>query len=131
MTQRHVLCWPPPWHCASHQYEFELVTTYLVVALKAAPTTSDQHKIAFSIQQLLALLNEAGREGLLLCSPKNPQQTKTLSRSEARPPHVIGLKPKMDDSLISKLVEARVLDDVEPFWFSEFHEVRQFLCMAS
>lgn len=33
------------------------------------------------------------------------------------------LKPEMEESLIQKLDDARVLDVVEPFWFSEFHEV--------
>ena len=33
-------------HC-----ELQLVTKHFVAALKAAPTTTDQHKIAFAIQE--------------------------------------------------------------------------------
>jgi hypothetical protein len=32
-------------------------------------------------------------------------------------------KPQMEQALLAKLGDAMVLDIVEPFWFSEFHEV--------
>jgi hypothetical protein len=124
----------PPWHSAPHRYELQLITSHLVVALKAAPTSSDQHKIAFTIQQVLALLNEAGKEGLLSNSSglaENSSRTKTPSmppesRSGPGSNHRAGdnaSKPAMEHSLVRKLVDARVLDVVEPFWFSEFCEV--------
>lgn len=121
----------PPWHSTPHRYELQLITTHLVVALKAAPTSSDQHKIAFTIQQVLALLNEAGKEGLLSSPSEGSSQKNTPSRQPETRPHLTGndrtggflSKQEMEESLVRKLVDARVLDVVEPFWFSEFHEV--------
>lgn len=42
-----------PWKSKSVKvhYELQLVTNYFVVALKAAPTPTDQHKIGFAIQE--------------------------------------------------------------------------------
>lgn len=112
----------PPWYSAPHLLGLQLVTTQLVAALKAAPSSSDQHKIAFAIQQLLAILNEAGKAGNILGKQNDaPAQTphKTITTTTGNMN-----KPKMDESLIRILVDAGVIDVVEPFWFSEFHEVR-------
>ena len=49
----------PPWQSQDVKYELQLVTRHLVVALKAATSSTDQHKIAFAIQQLLRLLNSS------------------------------------------------------------------------
>lgn len=42
-----------PWKSSSVKihYKLQLVTNYFVTALKAAPTPTDQHKIAFAIQE--------------------------------------------------------------------------------
>jgi len=121
----------PPWRSTPHGYELKLIATHLVVGLKAAPTSSDQHKIAFSIQQLLALLNEAAKEGRLPGPSSVVKQTasKRLSSSSRsnfdkfnRATDLI-TKPPMERALLDKLVSTKVLDIVEPFWFSEFHEV--------
>jgi hypothetical protein len=111
----------PPWYSAPYLLGLQLVTTHLVAALKAAPSSSDQHKIAFAIQQLLAILNEAGKSGMIAGN-----QNKAPSRiSRHSPKFIVGNtnKPKMDESLIHILDDAGVIDVVEPFWFSEFHEV--------
>jgi hypothetical protein len=115
----------PPWHSAPHRFQLQLVTTYLVAALKAAPETNDQHKIAFAIQQLLALLNDAGEEGLLSTSyGDSPRQgCPPKSKISTLPNDDTLQKPKMNESLICRLTEAQVLDVVEPFWVSDFHEV--------
>jgi hypothetical protein len=118
----------PPWHSAPHVHELQLVTSHLVVALKAAPTSGDQHKIAYTIQQLLDILNKAGEKNLL-ASPFDVSKKKRDTNEE---PQVVkqskvraqnSSKPKMEVSLESKLADAGVLEIVEPFWFSEFHEV--------
>ena len=112
----------PPWYSTPYLLGLQLVTTHLVAALKAAPSSSDQHKIAFAIQQLLALLNEAGKSGTIAgIENKGPSPISRQSTNVA----IVGNvnKPKMDESLIRILVDAGVLDVVEPFWFSEFHEV--------
>lgn len=50
-----------PWQSQPARYELKLITKHLVVALKAAPTSGDQHKIAFAIQQILVLLDESAQ----------------------------------------------------------------------
>jgi hypothetical protein len=119
---RHVT--DPPWHSAPHQFQLQLVTSYLVTSLKAAHATSDQHKIAFTIQQLLDLLNQAGNEGLLSSSfDGGSQQGNSKSKISPHPNSDILQKPRMNESLIRRLKEAQALDVVEPFWISDFHEV--------
>ena len=71
---------------------------------------------------MLALLNEAGKAGNILgkqndAPAQTPRKTITTATGNMN-------KPKMDESLIRILVDAGVIDVVEPFWFSEFHEVR-------
>lgn len=119
----------PPWHSTPYKYGLQMVTGHLVTALKSAPSSNDQFKIAFSIQQLLALLNEAAKAGLLLSSNTDLVQNNVPSeiserRLSSNSNHVDSNKTRMDDSLIRILVNARAYDVVEPFWFSEFHEVR-------
>ena len=113
----------PPWYSAPHLLGLQLVTTYLVAALKSATSSSDQHKIAFAVQQLLALLNEAGKSGRIAGTPT---QNEAPLRNVGPPTTFFAgntSKPKMHESLIHTLVDAGVIDVVEPFWFSEFHEV--------
>jgi hypothetical protein len=113
----------PPWHSSAHRYELKIVTKQLVAALKAAPTSADQHKIAFTIQQILELLNDAANSGLL-SSPdyrgtdNQAQSESIVARSnEAR-------RAEMNPILVKYLRDSNVFEVVEPFWFSEFHEVR-------
>ena len=88
----------PPWHSPVAKYELQLVTKLLVGVLKAAPSSADQHKIAFAIQQLLVLLDETHRGG---------RKSKMA---------------EMSGWLQDHLRKHEVYDVVEPFWLSEFSE---------
>ena len=102
----------PPWQSRSAKYELELVTRHLVVGLKAAPSTTDQHRIGFTIQQLLQQLDQATNQGEL--SQGQPQSTLTKNAA-------------MGEWLKGKLNEAKVLEIVEPYWHSKFQEKVRFL----
>lgn len=95
----------PPWQSRAAKYELQLVTRHLVVALRSAPSSADQHKIAFTIQQLLVLLDRSARQAENGDVEEGARNTSVMSKW-----------------LKSKLVESNVLEVVEPFWFSEFHE---------
>jgi hypothetical protein len=97
----------PPWQARATKYELQLVSKLLVTALKAARSSEEQHRIAFAIQQLLVLLDTAGR-----------QNEKESIAKEAQ----TGKKREMSKWLLNQLVEAKVYDTVEPFWLSEFKE---------
>jgi len=97
----------PPWRSRRSDYEFELVSKFLVAALKAAATSADQHKVAFCIQQLLVLLNKS--EG---GSSTNAVDGDNGSSGVA----------SMSESLKAKLCGAKVFDQIEPFWSSQFSE---------
>ena len=101
-----------PWHSRADRYVLTLVTRQSVAALKAAPTSNDQHKIAFMIQQLLALLDRAASAGH---SSKRSAPTTTDGKQE------------MSSWLSSRLSSAGVLEVVEPFWWTEFCEVSVLL----
>lgn len=97
----------PPWQTRATKYELQLVTKHLVTALKAARSSDEQHKIAFSIQQLLVLLDTAGR-----------QNEKEIGANDIN----TGKKREMSKWLMNQLVDAKVYETVEPFWLSEFKE---------
>ena len=101
----------PPWQSRAAKYELQLVTKYLVVALKAAPSQEEQLKIAFTIQQLLLLLDDSARETSTLEQDKR-------SNSQKR---------EMSKWLSDRLVEANVYESVEPFWLSEFSTKVRFV----
>jgi hypothetical protein len=88
------------------------VTKHLVVALKAAPTSSDQHRIAFTIQQILELLDESVK----MSNRSDADGSAKLEKSS---------RYQMSDWLREKLSKAGVLEIVEPYWFSMFNEVRE------
>lgn len=99
----------PPWQSQVAKYELRLVTKLLVVSLRAAPTSADQHKIAFTIQQLLILLdNSTRRDG-------GGQKGDGSERAE------------MSKWLHDKLCESGVFEIIEPFWLSEFSEKVSFI----
>eukprot|EP00934_Nitzschia_sp_Nitz4_P002344 Nitzschia sp. Nitz4//scaffold9_size221794//64787//75082//NITZ4_001337-RA/size221794-augustus-gene-0.161-mRNA-1//-1//CDS//3329560974//2344//frame0 len=89
----------PPWQSQVVKYQLQLVTNNLVAALKAAASTTEQHKISFSVQQLLRQLNKVGEQEN--SSPNNRKMTKWLEET---------------------LQEKGVLDLVEPFFQSDFKE---------
>lgn len=96
----------PPWQSQAVKYELQLVTRHLVVALKAAPSSTDQHKIAFAIQQLLHLLNSFGAE------------------SEHADPNGLQspLKGTMTKWLKENLEQSGQYDLIEPYFSSDFKE---------
>ena len=96
----------PPWHSQAVKYELQLVTRHLVVALKAAPSSTEQHKIAFAIQQILHLLNAFGKQS-------EPNQT-DLPPADA--------KDTMTKWLRDNLKSYGVYDLIEPYFHSEFKE---------
>lgn len=95
----------PPWQSRAAKYELQLVTKHLVIALRSAPSSADQHKIAFTIQQLLVLLDRSARQDEDGHVEDGAPNTSAMSKW-----------------LRNKLIESNVLEVVEPFWFSEFHE---------
>ena len=95
----------PPWQSRAAKYELQLVTKYLVVALKAAPSHDEQLKIAYTIQQLLQLLDASVRED------NSTESANQQSNSKKR---------EMSKWLLDRLVEADAYEAVEPFWSSEF-----------
>lgn len=86
----------PPWKTQITVYQLRLVTGHLVSGLKSAPTTLDQHKISFAIQELLKILDK-GLGG--------------KSQNEMTP------------LLKEKLQEADVINIVEPFWTTNYKQV--------
>lgn len=92
-----------PWQSQPVKYELQLVTRHLVVALKAAPSSTDQHKVAFSIQQLLHFLNAHGRQS----EPANMGASEPV---------------KMTKWLKEKLTESGELELIEPYFSSDFQE---------
>ena len=99
----------PPWRSQKVKYEVQVVTRHLVIALKAAPSSTDQHKIAFAIQQLLHLLNSSS------------QQSETTG---SKPGTASG--KQMTEWLRQTLEQSGQYDIVEPYFSSDFKEkVRQ------
>jgi hypothetical protein len=86
----------PPWKTQITVYQLRLVTGHLVSGLKSAPTTLDQHKISFAIQELLKILDK-GLGG------KNQKE--------------------MTPQLKERLQEADVVNIVEPFWSTNYKQV--------
>lgn len=84
----------PPWKTHITVYQLRLMTSHLVFGLKSAPTTLDQHKISFAIQELLKIMN-----------------------------HQLGGTNEMSLLLKSKLQEAGVSNIVEPFWTTNYKQV--------
>jgi len=91
----------PPWKSQPTRYMLQLVTRHLVLAMKAAPTSGDQHKIQFAVQQILQLLDRSAQE-------TTSQRNNAVS--------------EMSNWLKDQLKKAGVLDDVEPFFKSKFGE---------
>lgn len=99
----------PPWKVSPVHYQLFLLTDQLVGALKAAPSSLDHQKIAFTIQEVLALANS----GVYEDADRQKEQ-----RIENDPSASSG----MSNWLKEKLLSAGVLQIVEPFLNSEFCE---------
>jgi hypothetical protein len=106
----------PPWQSQSVKYELLLVTRHLAAALKAAASATDQHKIAFSIQQLLFLLNSSARQ----------------SDGQVDPPLGEG-KESMTKWLKDQLEQSGEYELLEPYFGADFKEKvsRSFFCSNS
>ena len=105
----------PPWQSRAAKYELQLVTKYLVAALKSAPSQEEQLKIAYTIQQMLLLLDTSVRDG-------GNEASNQQSSSQKR---------EMSKWLLDRLVEADVYESVEPFWLSEFSTKVNLLLSSS
>jgi hypothetical protein len=90
----------PPWKTQLVDYQALLLTNHLVAALKAAPTTPDHHKVAFTIQEFLSMAKQG-----------NESACKNQTRQSSIP-----------DWLCEKLEVAGILHIIEPFIDSEFRE---------
>ncbi len=102
-----------PWQSRPVRYELKVVTNHLVVALKAAPSSADQNKIAFAIQQLLELLDEHAK-----MSSRSDSKFSASIKSSTK-----SSQTKMSDWLREQLSDAGVIETIEPFWGSQFKEV--------
>jgi hypothetical protein len=95
----------PPWQSQSVKYELLLVTRHLAAALKAAPSATDQHKVAFAIQQLLFLLNSWARQ----------------SEGQLDPASADG-KESMAKWLKDQLEQSGEYELIEPYFGADFKE---------
>lgn len=109
----------PPWKADLRQYSLQLITSCLVPALKSSPTTQDQHKVAFAIQECLTFLDSfetnAGEgnvnfEGGAVC----PNDIKASTN-----------RGNMSTWIRIALSKAGVLEVVEPFWSTSYKQVRK------
>jgi len=102
-----------PWKCRSVKvhYMLQLVTNHFVISLKAAPTPTDQHKIAFAIQEVLKMLDLNANQQGFTCS----SQEKKSSRDEDG-------KNEMSPWLKEQLEKAGALNIIEPFWTSLYKQ---------
>lgn len=103
-----------PWRSRRTRYELHLVTKHLVLALKAAPNSAEQHKICFCIQQLLVLLDRTSQDGKATSGSPREKADDRSERNEEKAP--------MSPWLVSKLKDAGVFDVVEPFWSTLFRD---------
>lgn len=83
----------PPWKTEVTEYQLRLVTKHFVSGLKSAPSTLDQHKLSFGIQELLKILH---------------QEMGGVNEREMAPL----LKEKLDEADVSNIVE--------PFWSTNY-----------
>ena len=95
----------PPWQSQSVKYELVLVTRHLAAALKAAPSSTDQHKVAFAIQQLLFLLNSWAQQGDGRSDPASGDGKETMTK---------WLKDQLEQSGEYELIE--------PYFGADFKE---------
>jgi len=92
----------PPWQSSVSEYALRLLTKRLVVALKVATNSSEQHYAAYTIQQILVIVNDTCQR----------EEKENSSKQEG----------KMSPWLNKQLKSANVLDVIEPYWESKFNE---------
>jgi len=99
----------PPWKPCLTMYQKVIITKLLVRALKSAPNSTEQHKIAFAIQEGLEILQ----------SSFDKQGNLTVGDS-------ISDKGDLNSVLVEELREEGVLDIIEPFWKTSYQQVSNF-----
>lgn len=108
----------PPWQSSIKEYALRLLTKLLVNALKAASNSAEQHKVAHTIQQLLALLDKQKK---LEVSESDDYETIDMMTPEA-----VQLPPRCKGNMSNWLREALkaegVVNILEPYWGSSFSE---------
>jgi serine/threonine-protein kinase ATR len=104
----------PPWKSSPKDYALYLLTQLLVNALKAASTSAEQHKVAHTIQQLLAIADE----GLSWNEGNSAMDVRTLVEIHHQPRE----KGPMSQWLSERLENEGVLNILEPYWASSFSE---------
>ena len=100
----------PPWTSFEYKYELVLISNQLVVALKAAPTTQDQHKVAFAIQELICSLEKHG-SSLITAIDNDDKIVQNFSK-----------KKQMSDWLKGLLRNEGVLEVIEPFAHTNYKQ---------
>ena len=100
----------PPWKVNSLQYEVLLLTDHLIAALRAATTSLDHQKIAFTIQEVLAVAR--------LSVPDTIGQNRDFEVNTDGSSCASGMPVWLKD----ELTKSGVLQIVEPFLNSEFCE---------
>jgi len=95
----HFILSNPPWKTNVTEFEFHVLTRHLVNALRSAPSTLDQHKISFSIQELLRMIDS---------------QIDGLIKADGAP---------MSSAFRERLIQADAITTVEPFWNTSYMQV--------
>ena len=93
-----------PWQSQVIRYELHIVSTVLVVALKSAQVGMEQHKVAFTIQSLLKLLDDSAK----FYGGKSQDESDQEAGNE------------MSAWLSEKLDKAGVKSVLEPFWRTNY-----------
>ena len=96
-----------------------LVTHQLVMSLKGAKDNMGQHKVAFTIQELLKLLDESAAK---LYASSQPQQAKSLEGHASSGGGPCRQRGEMGAWLSGKLVEAGVKEVLEPYWKTQYRQ---------
>ena len=105
----------PPWRSFEHKYELILISNQLVVSLKAAPTTQDQHKVAFAIQELLSSLEKYGKSVVTVIDDdtENDDNFHRINSPKKR---------QMSEWLKGILRNEGVLEIIEPFALTNYKQ---------
>ena len=99
-------------------HRLHLVTHQLVMSLKGAKDNMGQHKVAFTIQELLKLLDESAAK--LNASSKPQQAASSDARSSSSGGS--GRQREMGGWLSGKLEEAGVREVLEPYWKTQYRQ---------
>jgi len=99
-------------------FRLHLVTHQLIMALKGAKDNMGQHKVAFTIQELLKLLDESAAKLNASSKPQQAESSDGRSSSGGGP----GRQKEMGAWLSGKLQEAGVKEVLEPYWKTQYRQ---------